>query len=325
MAFAPTFPWLDLHLWLSAHMPGYTQLEWLNTGFHSTVYSVFYQDMYWALRFANTSQAFVREYGLRPALLAQGIPVPELHEIGEWKHGYYAFSTRCLGQDGWSLTPVERMRQVLPVLLALHCWRPQAGAIYPLRPGQCQISAWQQFVLLPVHGYAQMTPTNRAYMAEHVPLYGQLMDTMQALQDYAQAADYLALLHGDMSAANFLTDGQNVVALLDWDNFLWGDFLYDWAKLLLVSESPDVFAYLGEIERAYAQAGLNVNHFYERFLLCACRAVQVRLTLPVFNGHMERIDWVIQNVQWLLHHGPEGLKGIAANAPGAHTHYNAAV
>jgi aminoglycoside phosphotransferase (APT) family kinase protein len=325
MALAPTFPWLDLHLWLSSHMPGYTQLEWLSTGFNSTVYSVFYQAQYWALRFASKPESFVREHGLRPALVAQGIPVPELHEIGQWKHGYYALSTRCLGQDGWSLSPHERLRQALPLLLVLHQWRPQPGAVYPLKPAQCQSLAWPQFLLTPVAGYGQMTPVNQAYMAEHVPLYGQLIDTMKALQGHAHVPDFQGLLHGDMNASNFLTDGQQVVAMLDWDNFLWGDFVYDWAKLLLLSESPAIFAHLGEIEQAYAQAGFNVSDFYARFILSACRVAQVRLTVPVFKSNLERIDWAMHNLQWLFERGPEGLKALATNAPGAHTHYNAAV
>lgn len=178
---------------------------------------------------------------------------------------------------------------------------------------------------MPVVGYGQMTPASQAYMAEHMPLYGQLLEAMQTLQHYAQAAEYLTILHGDMSSDNFLTDGEKAVAMLDWDNFLWGDFVYDWAKLLLVSESPEVFAHLGEIEQAYAQAGLNVSDFYARFILSACRVVQVRLTVPVFKGYLERIDWAMHNLRWLLEQGPEGLKALAATAPGAHTHCSAAV
>jgi aminoglycoside phosphotransferase (APT) family kinase protein len=280
MSFAPEFPWLDLQIWLQARLPGHTDLQWIGRGYESTVYGLRYQGKEWVLRFQSRPEAFAHEAQLTPLLLAQGLPVPGLLASGEWKHGFYALSERCAGGPVWDVPAATLVEVVSPVLLRLHTWQPGAPS-FPLPRTDCQSETWQAFLHVPLDWADTMSSTTRDLLQDTVPLYLQLLDDLHNCLPLP--SHDLGLVHGDLSPANLCLNGLQLTGIFDWGNLAWGDFLLDWAKLLLPTLAPGDLAPLNRLHQIYQQAGLDTAYFRERFVCCAMRVMLVRLTLPIYG------------------------------------------
>jgi len=165
------------------------------------------------------------------------LPVPRVVEIGPAGDGYFAVSERANGLL-LDQTDATGMRGVLPALLATL----DAIAATPVADGHgygiwsadgvAPAASWAQ-ALLAVNQETARVPGWRAALAASsigmIPFdraYARLANLVSGLDVPRQ------LIHGDLLNRNVLVRGDQVAAVIDWGNAMYGDALYDAAWLI---------------------------------------------------------------------------------------------
>jgi hygromycin-B 4-O-kinase len=212
------------------------RLQPLGAGEWSRAYALILDASEHVIRFGAYLEDFRKDAVMarysRPAL-----PIPRVVEIGPAGDGYFALSERASGLL-LDQTDVTAMRTVLPALLATL----DAIATAPVAGGQgygiwsadgvAPAASWAQ-ALLAVNQETARVPGWRAALAASstgaVPFdraYARLADLVSGLEGSRQ------LIHGDLLNRNVLVHGDQVAAVIDWGNAMFGDALYDAAWLI---------------------------------------------------------------------------------------------
>jgi hygromycin-B 4-O-kinase len=211
-------------------------LQPLGSGEWSRAYALVLEGRQQVIRFGAhvedfRKDALMAEYS-RPAL-----PIPRVTEIGPAGEGYFAVSERASGllldqADG------TVMRAVLPALLATL----DAIAGVQVADGQgfgiwgadtvAPAASWAE-ALLAVAQETARVPGWRAALASS-PTGAAPFE-----RSYARLADLVSglevprhLIHGDLLNRNVLVRGDQVAAVIDWGNAMYGDALYEAAWLI---------------------------------------------------------------------------------------------
>lgn len=162
--------------------------------------------------------------------------------------------------------------------------------------GQGKYQRWQEFLLSNLD--SQSYDWN--YVAQHVgrPFLNKLMDTFAKLVDHIQfTPEERSLVHGDFGSNNVLTNGKVITAVLDWDNAMYGDALFDvaiayfWRTWLLCMN----------VQVTYYEKHLSALPHYHTRLKC----YQLRIALDelydnILHPNMPEIEWCIQRTREIL-------------------------
>jgi hygromycin-B 4-O-kinase len=110
------------------------------------------------------------------------------------------------------------------------------------------------------------------------------------------------LIHDDLINYNVLAEGDRITAVLDWGSSMYGDFLYDIAKL--VYYQPWYLAwrnidFAAEARAHYEAIGLDVPSFDERLLCYALRIGLADMGYGAFRQRWDEVDWNARRVQEL--------------------------
>lgn len=273
---------------ISAMRPG----EW------SAVYAVRAAGIDLVARFSAFDEDFEKDaHVARYASVA--LPIPRISEWGPLDDGYYAIAERMPGEHIDEID-AARLRRVLPSLFAaLDATRAinlsAASGFGGWRAdGRSQHPTWRAFLL----GVATDVSTRGgigareqlAGSATGLAAFDLGLDRMRVLVD--RCPEDRHLVHDDLMNRNVLVDGDRVSAVLDWGSSIYGDFLYDLAKLVFYR--PWYPAWVTVDVSAAAQAhydaiDLAVPYFAER-LTCYC--LRIGLADMAYSAYRERWDQV---------------------------------
>lgn len=228
---------------------------------------------------------------------APDLPIPEVHEIGAAFDGSYAISTRLHGEPFDALTEAG-YRRVLPAVLrtldAIRCADLSGTTGYGMwRPdGSAPFASWRD-ALLDIENDA---PGSRTYgwraRLETVPSAVRTFEAgLRALRELVDVCpEERQLIHADLMADNVRVARDRVTAVVDWANAMYGDFLYDLARLTFWTPwfpelaRIDVYA---QARAHYAAIGLSVPSFEERLRCCQ---VHLGLEAQTYNAFTDRWD-----------------------------------
>lgn len=188
------------------------------------------------IRFGAHGEDFAKDR-IMAGVSSAALPIPEFIDMGPAPGGYFAVSVRAYGV---ALDDLDEpaMRAVLPALLsaldAIRDLAPPTPAGYGLWPagGPGPADTWAR-ALLSVNEDRDRLPRWRERLATS------LAGTRAFQVGYAKLAALVDrvpherhVIHGDLLNRNILVDGEQINAVLDWGNALYGDHLYDAAWLL---------------------------------------------------------------------------------------------
>jgi hygromycin-B 4-O-kinase len=225
------------------------------------------------------------------------LPIPRVLELGRTEHGYFAISERLQG-DFLDTLDGRRMQAVIPSLLrsmdAISSIDVSTTAGYGNwgPDGHGPQGTWQDALLRKFDGDR---PDSRTYgwraALENSPGGAKEFDT--ALKVLAQLAGRMPVerhvIHNDLLYRNVLVQGDEISAVLDWGNSMYGDHLYDVAWLLYCQPRytswPDVDL-AGALRRHWEASGSVPADLDARLL---CYQIHVGLDAQSYNAYNG--DW----------------------------------
>jgi hygromycin-B 4-O-kinase len=228
---------------------------------------------------------------------SEELPIPRVIELGQTERGFFAVSERIQG-DFLDKLDNQRMKTVFPSLFRVMDairdidisntegygnWGPD---------GRGPQSSWQEALLQKFEGDQ---PDSRTYgwraALENSPEGARDFDTgLKVLERLAERMpDERHVIHNDLLYHNVLVEGDNISAVLDWGNSMYGDYLYDAAWLLYCQPRytawPDVDL-AGELQRHWEAGGSVPDNLEARLL---CYQIHVGLGAQSYNAYKE--DW----------------------------------
>jgi hygromycin-B 4-O-kinase len=210
----------------------------LGAGDWSSAYSLVLDGQEAVIRFGQHAEDF-RKDQVMAAHNSVALPIPQIIEIGTAGSGYFAVSARAFGQALDRLDSLG-LRAALPALLAVldalreidiagtsgyGIWAPDQAGPAP---------TWAQALLAISQDNPRLPGWREALAASPVgtALYDRAYARLQQLA--ASLPDHRHLVHGDL-LRNVLVRGPRIIAVFDWANALYGDWLYDAAWLIFCS------------------------------------------------------------------------------------------
>lgn len=229
------------------------------------------------------------------------LPVPEVLEVGEALGGVYSISARIHG-DPLDRLSNARFRAALPsvfrMLDALRLtdvsktsgfgmWGPDGDAPY---------ASWRAHLL--DAGHDREGSRTRGWRErldarpEAVQTFATGFRALETLIEFCPEERYL--VHSDIVGDNVrVRDGQ-VSGVVDWGNAMYGDFLYDLARLTFYQSWYPEMAGIdlpGDARAHYASIDLEVPNFEERLRACQIHIGLDALAYCAFSERWSDFDW----------------------------------
>jgi len=278
----------------------------MRPGDWSAVYAVHVAGTDLAARFSAYDEDFEKDDHMSRYASA-ALPIPRVIEWGPCDSGFYAIAERVPGEHIDALNEAQ-VRRVLPSLLAaldalrgidlssasgFGGWRADGTTAYP---------TWRAFLLSVATAQSTRGGLNAREQLRGSPsalsVFDKGFEQMRALVDHCPEDRHL--VHDDLMNRNVLVDDGRVCAVLDWGSSLYGDFLYDIAKLVFYRPwRPEWGAIdLAGAAKAHHDAiGLVVPHFAER-LTCYC--LRIGIADMSYSAYRERWDQVESKARRVL-------------------------
>lgn len=239
------------------------------------------------------------------------LPIPRIVARGRDGAHWFAISERVPGRTLADLPPEER-RVLLPA--TLDTLDAILGA--PLRgsrgygdwdaDGQGRYARWADYLARVIEDepegyYAGWHALFRQSFLER-DLYEAVYRRMLAL--LARCPEERALLHNDYWFENVLADGDRISGVIDWANALYGDPLYDVARLAWGAELPGWW-FEGGAAAVHARYGA-LPDYAVRLACCQCHIALDDLRFYAKNDKRAEYDWARGRLLALLADGPTG-------------------
>ena len=239
------------------------------------------------------------------------LPIPPIIEWGPATDGFYAIAERVKGEHIDGLDEA-RMRRVLPSLFAaLDAMRAidlsAASGFGGWRAdGTTTRATWRaQLLGVATDPGTRGAPPSRELL-EASPTGAVPFDEgyarLRRLVDFCPEVRHL--IHDDLINFNVLVDGDRISAVLDWGSSVYGDFLYDLAKLVFYQPWVPQWRnidFAAEARAHYDAVGVAVPHFAERL---SCYAIRIGLSDMAYSAFRKRWEQVAAKARRVLEIAP---------------------
>lgn len=296
--FSPTHDLETVARFVRSRFADAIDIEPLGSGEWSKVYSFRAARAEYVLRLGSYLEDYEKDE-VAAAFDGPDLPVPEIVELGEALGGAYAISVRAYGEALDALDGAT-FRQTLPSILRMldamrvidvsdttgyGMWSPDGSAPFP---------TWRDFLLdvradrpnMRSHGWLERLESQSPAAAMFEEGYRQLERLVEGCPEDRY------LMHTDIVGDNVRVQNERVSAVVDWANAMYGDFLYDLARLIFYQPwYPEMQPVeITELARThYESIGLEVPDFHERLRACQ---VHIGLDAQAWNAFMGRWDEV---------------------------------
>jgi len=190
------------------------------------------------VRFSADGTAFEKDRLAHALCAGLGLPIPPVLEVGSHAGGSYAISPLLPGVLVQDVDRATALALVPPLLDALHrIWPVDIAAPSGFggwnRTGRGRYASWRAVLASSLDddrggvldGWRGALATGMLDRARYTALHEEL------LRHLDRCPDARRLLHGDFGFSNALTDGGALTGILDWGLSLYGDPVYDVARM----------------------------------------------------------------------------------------------
>lgn len=304
--FRPSHSTADVAAFLAARLDAVSEVEPLGAGEWSQAFSFVAGARALVVRFG----AYIEDYrkdSSATRYAAADLPIPEVIEIGEAFDGYYAVSVRLRG-DPLDHLDASGLREAMPSILRfLDAMRvadvaDTHGYGMWAADGTARFDSWRGFLLAAaddslyprIAGWRPALEARPSDLAVFEAGYEELKSLLP------QLSEERSLLHTDIVGDNVRVADGAVSAVVDWANAMYGDFLYDLARLTFwVPWYPAWSAVdiVGAARAHYEAIGLAVPAFEERLRACQ---IHIGLDAQAYNVFTERWEELARSGQRTL-------------------------
>jgi hygromycin-B 4-O-kinase len=278
-----------------------TELTELGAGAWSQAYAFSLDGLDAVVRFGRRLEDFRKDQLMATHAHAR-LPIPTVVELGEAPGGYFAISERARGRLLDDLDGVA-MRAALPaVMAALDAMREidvevRDGYGIWTPDGSAPFANWPQ-ALLAIDQPNPRIPGWRAALEGSPTGAGRFDTAYSVLGDLVVGLpEERHLVHGDLLSSNVLVDGNDIVAVIDWGNAQYGDFLYDAAWLIYWWPWFPQWAAIdirAELQRHWETHGGVPSDLDHRLRVCL---IYIGLDAMAYNAFTRRWDDLARNAQ----------------------------
>ncbi len=257
------------------------------------------------VRFGRHVEDFERDR-LAARFASANLPIPQVIEIDEAFGAWYCVSTRASGTPLEKLDAAEWTSTVPSVLAALDALRTAditgtTGLGAWDSEGNAAHSTWEAFLGDVINDRPDARTSGWKRRLVDAPGGDEaFMRGYDTMLDLAPAfPGRRSLVHNDVLNRNALAAGGRVTSVFDWGCSIYGDFVYELATIVFWSpwypqiEQSDMFS------RAldhYADMGLDVANFDERFRCCALHIGLVHIAYNAFLGDFDTLRMTEQRM-----------------------------
>lgn len=262
----------------------------LGQGVWSQAFSFRHLGKDYVIRFGLYSDDFKKDQ-IAAAYTAFDLPIPKVVEIGQALGRSFAISERAFGNmlDGLD---EPQMVQIVPAVFQMldamrmtdisstsgyGNWNTEKVAPYPTWQ-ECLLDVWNDPVTSRTYGWRASLKNSPMGDAP----FNKAFDVLKSLVDKCPQERYL--LHTDLLHYNVLVQGNEISAVIDWGNAMYGDFLYELAGLIVWSPwypAMQNINWAEEARRHYKKIGLEVPNFEERL---RCYEISIGLNGMSYNA-----------------------------------------
>ncbi|MDP9252882.1 MAG: aminoglycoside phosphotransferase family protein [Chloroflexota bacterium] len=266
----------------------------------SAAYSVRTADADLVVRFSQYDEDFEKDaYAARYS--STELPIPAIIDWGPALDGFYAAARRISGEHIDGLDEVK-MRGVLPSLFAaLDAMRrvdlSGASGFGGWRAdGRASDPTWRTWLLGIAEGPATRGAPGWRELLKDSPTgvgpYEEGYALMRELVDLCPEERHL--VHDDLIHFNVLVKDDRISAVLDWGSSIYGDFLYDIAKLVFYQPWFKAWRnidFAAEAETHYGAIGLDVPQFRERLTCYMLRIGIADMAYSAWRKRWDQVEW----------------------------------
>ncbi len=206
------------------------------------------------------------------------LPIPKVMEVGDFSDGYFAISERAFGTMIDNLDK-EGMKQIVPSLMKTLDAMREADISDTVgygpwdKNGNGKFKSWRD-MLLDVsndQSYNKIPGWREGLQGSPVgdkPFNEAYSRLVELSADLPEAR---SLVHNDLMHFNVLTNDNQITAVFDWANAMYGDFLYDLAMFIFwepMHEPIKGIDWKGEALRHFEEIGLEIPELERRLQCC---------------------------------------------------------
>jgi hygromycin-B 4-O-kinase len=188
--------------------------------------------------FDHSAEGYAKDEYAQRHFASPSLPIPRIVAVASTDTGHLAISERAAGRTLDEMTPAER-QAVLPAMLdtfdAIGRADVSASGGYGFwgADGNGSSATWHAYLAAIIENDATGYYANWHAMFDSTFLdrdvYQTIYRSVRRLLPYCP--EDRALIHNDAHFQNVLGDGQRITAVIDWANALYGDPLYEVARL----------------------------------------------------------------------------------------------
>ncbi len=219
-----------------------------------------------------------QEVGFKKDLFAyenfgKQVKIPKIWKFDKLVDGFGAISEFCEGKPlldeeaPLSKTTVDSLLETLEKIKRVKI--PEGGYGVADIEGLAKYASWKEWVLRPDTvvtkedgSFYTWEEVKRMEFANKA-LVEQIFAEIKRLLPYVESKRYL--LHGDFGTGNILIEKEKVSGIIDWNEFGYGDFLYDLAYLYFWITKTD---FTQEYEKYCKKNGLKLPDNYQERMRC---------------------------------------------------------
>lgn len=255
-------------------------------------------------------EAYVKDDYAWRHFASPDLPIPRVNAIGPYGNGHYAISERVPGRVLTECSPEER-RALLPSLLDTLDAIGRVDVSHShgygdwVADGNGRYASWRAFLARVIEnddeGYYQDWHALFSESFLERELYELIYRRMMRL--LARCPDERSLIHNDYWFMNLIGEGDRITGVIDWANALYGDHLYEIARLAWGADFPDWWYADGA---AILQARYGAILGYAERLACyQCHIALDDLRFYAKTGRREEYTWARDRLLALVAADPE--------------------
>ncbi|MDD3999077.1 MAG: aminoglycoside phosphotransferase family protein [Candidatus Shapirobacteria bacterium] len=231
----------------------------------------------------------------------KNVPIPKILKIGPFENHYYAISEYCEGNslngsgDKFSKELVNNLLLTLDQIHSISIGNGGYGIADS--EGKATYSSWEEWVLKDTtvvtkddgNYFTWEEVTKIPFVKEEI--INILFKEIEKLLLYIPKKRYL--IHGDFATGNVMVKDNSVTGVIDWNEFGYGDFLYDVAWLdFWINGNDFAGAYKSHIE----EMGMDMSDFEKRIrchqLFIGLTALGIYAALNLKEVYLSTLDKV---------------------------------